>query len=121
MTNTDELPLPEIALRPAFLYAHGNETQLVMVRSLNVPIEADPDHDPDDDRFVVRPCGRRVDRWFCPVFDHIERFGLVLMDRQTHPDTSMMGHRAEWSWYVHPQLRIGFLANGLDTLPEAED
>jgi hypothetical protein len=46
------------------------------------------------------------------VLEHIERFGTVLIDRQTKSKLGMMFGRVEALWYGHPQqFRNGLMSD----------
>jgi hypothetical protein len=89
-------PLPMVADKPAWLIAHGDETQLIVHRS---------------------PLVRDTNSELYPVVEHIERFGMVLIDRYSRRDPAWMFGECEASWYAVPQARIGLLAGGIAKLP----
>lgn len=81
---------------PTFVHAMGDEQQVVVSRS---------------------PLVRDDDTMLYPVREHVERFGMVLVDRRTRPDPGMMFGQCEMSWYAVPQARLGLLTHTNGKLP----
>jgi hypothetical protein len=88
-----EPPLPVVAGEPPWLGAYGDDHQLIVFRNTAL---------------------RDSDAMLYPVVEHIERHGMVLIDRRTEPDRR---GQCEVSWYVVPQLRLGLLAGEMGELP----
>jgi hypothetical protein len=90
------MTMATVASRECWLDASGDECQLVVFKS---------------------PMLRAESPWLVRVNEHIERFGMVLIDRDSRQDPAWMFGQYEASWYGLPQARIGLLANGLGELP----
>ena len=92
MTDWPEPPLPEVAHSPRWLAAYGNETQLLVLRSVAL---------------------RETDELHRPVDEHVARHDLALADLGTSPDSGMMFGEALVSWYLRREaLRDGLLSCG---------
>lgn len=91
MDDWPEPSLPVVANSPLWLSAYGDETQLLVLRSVSL---------------------QETDELHRPVDEHVARHNLVLADVATIPDPEMMFGAAQVSWYTNRRaLRDGLLSH----------
>jgi hypothetical protein len=92
MNDWPEPPLPVVTNSPPWLSAYGDETQLLVLRSVAL---------------------QETDELHRPVDEHLARHDLVLADVATMPAPEMMFGVAQVSWYMNRRaLRDGLSSHG---------